>query len=214
MASRRIGHDCGKNIFGVDFKTLENKFNRDTNAQRYREKIKEGQNILDQYIETIENLKKGERRGEWCYEKMNWYITKGFQNSTLEALQRKAKLKDNRVFRLQELDAREIELARETGRKETYEKIQIATLFGISAVLDYKKLKKLLNVNLGDEVDKFKSLDADTLNYIELQFWHNWVNRLDNRIQKVEMIITDCLRFISNSNIETIRRFKTYLNNI
>lgn len=208
-----IGHDCGKNIFGVDFKTLENKFNQDTNAQRYREKIKDCQIRLDDYTRKIESIKTGEHRGQWCYEKMHWQMTRGFQNHTLDALQLKAKLKENRIFKLREMDAREIELARETGSKETYEKVQIGIILGISAVTEYKKLRTLLNINLGDEFNQFSSVDADVLNFTELQRWNNWVNRLDKRIQKVESIITDCLRFLSESNIDTIRKLKTYLHN-
>ncbi|HDY89364.1 MAG TPA: hypothetical protein ENH82_14770 [bacterium] len=209
-----IGDDCGRNIFGVDFKTLENQFNQDMNIQRYREKIKTYQSRIESYIENIENLKNGDIGGIATYEKIKWFMTKGFETKTLHALERKAKLKDNRIFELQKMDNRDIELARESGNYETHNKVEIGLLMGITAAIDYKKLKTLLQVHLSEEVDKFKSIDADTLSYKDLQFWHNWANRLDKRIAQAKEIIGECKSFLNDKNISTIRSYKTHLGNI
>jgi hypothetical protein len=208
-----IGHDCGREIFGVEFTTLENIFNRETNAQRYREVIKEALNKIDTYSNKIINLKESDKSGYWCYQQIHWYMNSGFENQTLKALKQKAKAKENRIYRLRRLDDRELEIAKEIGNFETHEKIQIATISGIAAIKNYKKLKKILDVHLGQELESFKVIEPDQLEFADLKHWHNWINRLEKRIIECNEIIDDCLRFLSQSNITTIRKYKTHLLN-
>jgi hypothetical protein len=208
-----IGNKCGLNIFGINFTELENRFNTDTNALRYRDKIKEYQNRYSHYEDTIHSLKNGEKQGLWCYEKMHWFMTKGFEEKTLNALKQKAKIKENGIFQLRQFDSREIELAREAGSYDTNERIRIATLSSINAVTDYKKLKPLLKDRLGKEFEVFKTLKADDREYDDLKYWNNWANRLDLRVQEAKKIIVDCTNFLNEHNITEIRKYKTHLPN-
>lgn len=206
-----IGNKCGKNFFGVDFKTLENTFRRDTNTQRYRENIKTFQNRIKSFENKITILKKGEKQGDWCYEKMHWQVNYGFEQKTLDALNRRAKRGDNSITKEVQLTEREKEIARETGNTENYRVEVLGVINGLSAVTKYKKLRSLLNVRFGEDVDSFNSLSPDDLDLNELKRWHNWVNQFEKRIYEADDIILECNRFLLQSNLDEIRRYKHIL---
>ena len=206
-----IGNKCGKNIFGVDFQTLEKTFTKDTNAQRFRERIAEFINQIGPIEQEAKFLLDGENQGEWCYQNMHAHMSRYFDEKTSDALLRRSSLGENRVFQEVALQGKELEAAIESGSKSRFQAKAIATISGIGAVRDYKKLRSILRIDLGEELQTFKALDPDQLNYDELKRWNSWANRAENKLRDAKNIIADCQRFLVESNIQTIRSYKMYL---
>jgi len=205
-----IGHRCGKRIFGVEFKELERIFTKDTNSQRYRENIARKKNQLADIESRIGWLTYGERQGDYCYKELKWHATKGFESQTLQALHKRAEKNDDIIRRHIVMSSEEREYARETGAIDIEEEV-VAKIYGLSAIKNYKKLNGLLTTTLGEELNSFKALDEAKLEYDELKRWNNWVNRLEKNVKKVEEIIDDCHRFLTQENTNKIRRYKTLL---
>ena len=206
-----IGHRCGKNIFGVDFQAMEREFTKDINAQRYRDNIKTFQNKINNFDSKIQYLRTGDHQGDWCYKKMHFYATRGFEQGILEALHVKAKSRDRNITKIIQLTAQEQEIARETGNTDTFKTEVVGTINGISAITKYKKIRNLLNDKLGQDISAFKLLNVDTLKYDQLKYWNNWINQFDKRLLELELIITECNRFLLKSNLDEIRKNKHYL---
>lgn len=206
-----IGNKCGKRIFGVDFQALEKTFTRDTNAQRYRENISKFQNQIANFNDRVNFLIDGEQQGQWCYDRMHWHITKGFESKTLEALKGRSLRNDPAIYNEVGLSKEEREAARETGDNSGYKREFIANINGINAVRDYKKLKSLMRVVLTDEKNVFESLDPDVLDFKDLRRWNGWANRFEKKIKEADDIIIDCKRFLVPSNVQLIRDCKQML---
>ena len=203
-----IGHRCGKRIFGVEFQTLEKTFTKDTNAQRYRQRIGEVKNQLPNFKGSIEYLRSGENQAYWCIEKVRQYATTGFEENTLKALRDRARRGEAVVSKSVALTAAERQAA---GGKTNFRDDRIGIISGLSAFISYKKLKTIVDVQLGSELEAFEELDEDRLNFSELRRWNNWANMVEKRMRSARDIIQDCQRFVTPSNIEFIRTNKRHL---
>lgn len=206
-----IGNKCGKRIFGVDFQTLEKTFTRDTNAQRYREKIEESKNQIDEIQQEALHLFQGNRQGDWCHQQMHSHMTRLFDDRTIESLMRRSRLGEGAVYKEVSLQGKELEAAIEAGSKSRFQTKAIGMIAGIAAVKDYKKIKNILLVDLGEELEAFKLLDSDSLIYDQLKRWNSWANRTESKLQDARSIIKDCQRFLVADNIKFIRDHKSFL---
>jgi hypothetical protein len=206
-----IGNVCGKKIFGVEFNQLHDVFKRSLNEQRYREEILETQNQLDDIVEKVEILRNGDFGGDKSYENMHWHITKGFPESICTPLIERAKRGENivsREVRLSEEERKMLPIARKNDR---FRAETIFIIAGIKAVIDYPRLRTILHKRLGNELEEFRNLDVPSLNYINLQHWNNWKNKINTRLKEASNIIDDCRRFLESTNIERIRNYRQYL---
>ena len=206
-----IGHRCGKKIFGVEFQALEKSFTRDTNAQRYRENIATYKNQIADDEKRILFLWEGESQGEWCFNKVHQYATTAFEERTSNALLERAKRKDSQIKKSVSLSATEKQATGGSGRFAHFRDEIVGVISGLSALTDYKKLKTILTVRLGEELQEFKALDEDTLSYRDLRRWNNWVNMVGKKMREAQEIIQECQRFVVPSNIKFIRDNKRLL---
>lgn len=207
-----IGNRCGQNHFGVEWKTLQKSFTRDTNAVRYRENIARTKNQIPSYEKEIQFIRDGDMQGLWCYNNMHRLMSTGFDEEISRALKNRTKNKDNIIkadIRLTEDDIEIQKLLGNTGA--SYRSENVETINGLNAVSSYKKLKTLLNVHLGKELEAMKLIDPDNLSYDELNFWDKWSKKVRNRIKEAEDVIEDCRRFLMPSNVSNIRKYKRNL---
>ena len=54
------------------------------------------------------------------------------------------------------------------------------------------------------KIQIFRKLDLDSLSAKELATWNRWVKALDERVNEVRDIITDCNRYMARSNLDTV----------
>jgi len=206
-----VGNICGKGIFGVEFQQLQDIFNRDMNAQRYREDLTAAKNQLGLLEQRVRVLSDGDNKGDWCYKKMHSQLTRLFPEFIEKKLIARAKRSDAIISSELAMTEEEKELAMETGGKSEFKTETLCVIGGIGSVITYKKLKTILDVRLGTDVEAFKEVDISQSDYKTLQHWHRWHNKTDRWLREANDIIDDCNRFLLQSNIENIRNFKTYL---
>lgn len=207
-----IGQKCGQREFGVKFRELAATFRRETNAQRHRLTIGEHKNRADDYERRVAFLWNGEQQGSWLYDQMHARMGRLFDEVTSKKLYERAKRKETEISRQVALDKKERQAAEQTGQKGmTHRTQRVALIAGLSAAKDYKKLKKLVEVQLGNELQAFKELDEEMLSNEELKYWDNWCSLVEKRIQHAQNILEDCQRFLLPSNIDLIIRNKHLL---
>ena len=205
-----IGNVCGKREFPEFVQNLH-LYRKERNCQRYLDNINSKRDEIRAIETRIKSLYFDDRQGKWCYEKMKWQDTRGFDTKTAQLLRRKAKNADPYIRRQIILDKSNKEIARETGSSSEYKEEQVAMLGGISAIKGYKSLKNIFTKTLGEKLTQFKTIDLTDAEYQQLLTWHKYANSIDKNIRKAESIIEDCHRFLADGNLATIRRYKHLL---
>lgn len=205
-----LGNTCGENKF-PDFVKYRKSFRQEKNAQRHLEKIIKLRKDLPEMEKKIKHLYFKSMVENGCYEMMKWHDLKGHEGDVIKALRQMAKNKDNIIRRQISLDSQEREIAKETGNNSTFRLEDVAKIYGISAIIDYKKLKRLFNITLGKKIETLKTIDLSSATHKELKKWFNYANEIEINIAKAETIIDDCHRFLVQENLDTISRFKHHL---
>lgn len=203
-----IGNVCGKNHFGVSFSESKSIYDREVNAQRFRENIFSKQARIPNIRKRVLSLREGESRAEDCYQKMHAYITRLFDGRTANALEKMAKAGNGSVTRDVMLTRSEREMA--VGRLS--QNFRTETLFiinGIRSVVAYKKLSPIAFNSISNEIDEFEGLDANSLDFKSLRAHNNWANRIEKRLDNLQNILEDCIRFLVPSNIANINARKS-----
>ncbi|MEW8060472.1 MAG: hypothetical protein AB2776_19425 [Candidatus Thiodiazotropha endolucinida] len=205
-----IGNVCGKRIFKVDFTQHLNVFKKDMNTQRYREEIAATQNRIPDLDKRIRELSEGENKADWCYSQMHAQMTRLFPDNISKPLTERSKRSNSMLTRDVAItdDERESGAAGQ-GAKYTTENVYI--IAGITAVTTYKKLRTILQTQLGTELKAFQQIDPSSESYEDLQRWHNWINKIEIRLKEVQEIIEECNRFLQPDNITNIRNYRSYL---
>ncbi|GGK01383.1 hypothetical protein GCM10007426_33040 [Alloalcanivorax dieselolei] len=207
-----IGNKCGQRIFGVEFKELETTFKKDTNAQRFRENIDKKQNeITKRVIEEISKLRDGEGKAEYLYERVNSYLTRLFDEKISSALIQRAKRKDPFLYEEILLTSKEREVAQELGGNTSTKREMVGVIQGLSAVAEYKTMRRYVLHDLGQDLEAFKSLKSELLSYEELRKWNRWASQFEKKINETKRIMSECNRFLGRSNIDFVRENKVLL---
>ena len=201
-AVTNIGNICGKKHFGVDFDKSKNEFDRAVNAQRYRENVATKQNHVPDLLARLDRLRDGETSDR--YENMHKYMTRIFDESTSRALRSKARVKDGRVTKAIRLTEDEKDLGLGITPDAEFREELVFTIAGVQAASTYAKLSPRKLDALRGEIDTFSKVDALSLSYPDLKHFNNWANRIDNRFDKLDDIVTDCTRFLTGDNVNNI----------
>ena len=205
-----LGNTCGEKKF-PDFVKYLRSFRQEKNAQRYLEKTIKIRKHLPEIERKINHLYFKSMQDNGCYEKMKWHDLKGHEGHVIETLRQMAKDKDNIILRQLSLDSSEREIAKETGNNSTFRQEEVAKIYGISGIVDYKKLKRLFSTTLGNKIETLKSIDLSSAKHNELTKWFNYANEIEKNITKAESIIDNCHRFLVQANLDIITRFKHHL---
>ncbi|MEM7611385.1 MAG: hypothetical protein AAF270_06900 [Pseudomonadota bacterium] len=206
-----IGKDCGLRIFGTVFEGHERSFKRALNASKAREQIGEARSRLDSIQKQVKDLRSGPFGADAQYDLVHKFCDKLLDVSTHQSLLRRAKTGDNSVYSIRERTSAEKAEAREMGDLETIEKTLVFRISGITAVTEYRTMRKILNVVGGSELEALSKLDVDGLNDEELRKWRNWCNRLDNKLRQATKILDQCRSFSKSENTSRILRAKTLI---
>lgn len=206
-----MGHICGEGRFGDRFTALVKSFRRAFNAQRSREIIEAAQHRVQPVREAVRAMKQGEWGADEAYRKMHRQIAKLFDPGTKLKLSNRAKQMSTAVVRATPRTKKEIKEARIMGDHSEFKEELLFHISGIAAVTDYSKLRTIVNVQLGSELDAFAALQVEGLPFPELRRWSNWANQIDKRHRKARSILEDCHRFLQPDNLAQIRDHKRLL---
>lgn len=210
-----IGNKCGKREFGVDFTNMEKKFKRDINAIAFREAIQTAIFQVENFrAEIAKILKNG---GNKAFGSMRDLATTNniFSAPIRLGLKKRALKKDVNIVLKREATKEEVEDIEAIERRKidyskdnpVYIEIGSERIIGLSAFVDYAKIKSVLVQDVPVMLSQLEMLEPDKLNYSELQRWNKLINQLDRQFREVREIIEDCQRFVRTDNIQIIKTF-------
>ena len=214
--STNIGKDCGKKYFGVDFEDLSKKFDRDITEKENRIRLFNFSFQIEEVERTISDLRKKEHGADWVYKKTLPLLSasKDCPEVIVRQISTMIKTGTNNLSVQREATQEEIEtMEAMQGRKlqrPHFVEDRIAEIAGIQALHSENDLKRLLVIDLEENLKVFKGNDIDSLNFDELRHWTKWVNNVENILEKAKTIVTLGNALLSRNNLEPfIYRGKT-----
>jgi len=139
---------------------------------------------------------------------MRWCATKWFPEEAWKKLKARAKQGNAEIANVRVATAREIEVARETGTSAEYINETEFVIQGLSAVRDYQILRKVSHGLIQGEMEDFTRLNPDTMTFAELSYWNKWAWKLSGKIENLESIHDQCVRFLAQEHITSIHQLK------
>lgn len=214
-----VGHDCGKRIFGVTWEEQRGTYNRDVNLIRFKERIVDQICNVDSNKEKVLNLRRS-GGGNIAYASVRNLVDSGELSRTLVTkLVRRANSGDNEIVVLlratqEEIDTEEVRLGRKLDDEEQ-EALSIREsagfIAGLRAIIDYKKIKEELTIELPQLLEELDQIKPEELEYDELKNWSKRLDGLETRFINAENYIQDCKRFSLPSNIELIKKYEQWI---
>ncbi|MGC4059610.1 MAG: hypothetical protein QM749_01615 [Aquabacterium sp.] len=223
-----IGKDCGRNYFGVDFETLSAQFDRDLQEKEYREKVFSFVFRLDEVAASIEQLRGGERGGNWVYKASRPLVNAGKDvpgaivrriaqmvrtGSTLLTHDREAT--EEEIKLLEQQEGRRIERPHGVS-------IPIGEVAGLDALYKENDLKTLLVIELAEPLKELESVDVDALDFNGARKWSRWIGEVEGKMARAARAIERGQKLLTAANLrpfgealelntEGIMQFESYL---
>lgn len=205
----RIGKDCGFKIFGVDFDNEARRFERDKTAAEDRDKLYSFTFHIEAVEEKVADLRGRPRGAQWIKPRLRALTTleQGVPSPIVSKLGELARMRSTRVVQFRLLTAEERELAkirlgRELRETETTEEDLITEVAGIEALYPENDLRRLLVLELEDELREFKELDIDSMLNVPLRRWAKWVDSVEGQIGRIEEAIEHGNRLLTVENLK------------
>ena len=207
-ALTNIGKDCGKTYFGVDFEDLSKKFERDITEKENKQRLGSFSMQIEEVEKTISVLRKKEHGADWVYKTTRSLVTTGKDCPEVIVRRMSAMIKSGTNILTSQREAtleetEEVEAAQNRKiQRPHYIDEPIAEIAGIQALYSENDLKRLLVLDLEENIQAFKGKDIDTLNYEELRHWIKWVNTVENTLEKAAASVELGNTLLSRSNLE------------
>lgn len=184
-----IGKDCGKNYFGVDFEILAKQFDRDITEQDNRELLWNFNFQLEELEAKITAMRSGNRGADWVHKHSQALINPGARMplEVVRIMSTFAKTKSNVLHAQREATEQEIEdlevIQRKKIERPFYLDEPIAEIRGIEALYPENDLRKLLIIDLEENIKAFKSLNIDNMTFEKLSYWKKWAVSVDGILE-------------------------------
>lgn len=213
--STNIGIDCGRKYFSVDFDNFSKIFERDVTEKENRVRLFSFSFQIEELERTISDLRKKEHGADWVYKKTRPLISAGKDCPEVIVRRISAMLKNgtNILSVQREATVKEIEVVEAAQNRKVqrphFVDDPIAEIAGIQALYSENDLKKLLVLDLEENLQAFKGKDIDTLSYEELRQWTKWVNSVENTLEKATISVALGNTLLSQSNLELFSQILT-----
>jgi hypothetical protein len=199
-----IGQICGSKFFGVQFKTLSKKFDRDVTEFENRTILKEfsPENINKQIVK----IRKQDKGADWIHRNCLFLIQKNKCPEIIVSNLYKIIKSRNRVLVVlrqateQEIDALEATSNRPISRPHYIEQ-PIAEISGIEALYPENDLRQLLITDLENKLREFVSKDIDKMTFNELRTWAKWVGTINTLLKAAERIVSLGRTLLTKENL-------------
>lgn len=202
-----IGVDCGKTHFGVDFETMSRQLDRDWQNQERRIAIAAAKARISQWQEECERLLNGtdEKKGaKWADRQHRRLLGAESKLPTLmlQMLRNAIKNGDGVLYVERTASEKDKEIAKETGQSigATISE-EIGTLYGVVGVGELEIIRETVPRDIVPNLNKLSALNVDEAGEGELRFWAKWSGEVDGKLNRVNSILNDALRFFSRENI-------------
>jgi hypothetical protein len=202
-----IGHICGHKYFGVDFTTFANQHNREVTAKSHRDLLSTFSLQLDDLEIEISELRNSDFGIGWIYKTTQNLTNNGKECPdevvrTIQAMIRSRSnvLKKDREATEAEIKAAELSQGRRVNRT-LYVQEDIAVIFGIEALYPENDLRKLVTIEIEENIKLFKKLAIDNLTHSELSRWAKWVSSVESTKDKVKNSMQAASNLLKSSNL-------------
>lgn len=204
-----IGQICGGKFFGVQFKTLSKKFDRDVTEFENRTTLKEFS--PDNVNKQITELRKQDQGADWVHRNCLFLTQKHkCPEIIVSSLYKMVKSRNRVLVSLrkatdQEVDAIEATSNRLISRPHYIEE-PIAEISGIEALYPENDLRQLLITDLENKIREFVTNDIDQMTYSELQKWSKWTGTIDTSLKAAERILSLGRSLLIKDNLYPLTR--------
>lgn len=209
--STNIGKDCGKSYFGVDFETMQKKFDRDMTESENRNRLFSFSLQIDELERVLSVLRQKPRGADWVYKKIRALVSdsKSCPDEVGRRISGMLKNGTNTLTIEREATSSEVDaLEAMQGRKLRPHVISepVADIAGLQALYPENDLKALLVLDLEVNLREFKEKDIDSLTYAELNHWTKWANSVDNTLERATNAVAHGNNLLTQSNLEPFSR--------
>jgi hypothetical protein len=202
-----IGKDCGKTYFGVDFELQARQFDRDITEQDNREILWNFTFQLEELEAKIVALRVGVKGADWVYKHSQVLINPS-PRVPLEVVRRMsslAKTKSNILYAQREATKQETEdleiIQRKKIERPHYIDVQIAKILGIEALYVENDLRKLLVIDLEENIKLFKAENIDNMSYEHLARWKKWSDSVELTFETATIAVSTGSALLDNQNL-------------
>jgi hypothetical protein len=203
-----IGKDCGKTYFGVDFETLTKKFDRYIAESENRERLWSFSFQVEEFESRIIELRNGQKGADWIRKHILPLVGQS-SGCPVEVVRRIASmikagtslLTIDRVATEAEIQNLEVSQDRKLPRPQYIDE-PIAEIVGVQALYPENDLRRLLILDLQENIKAFREKDIDTLSFEDLMYWAKWVASVENTIEKARDVISLAHTLLTQANLE------------
>lgn len=208
--STNIGHDCGKKYFGVDFEVMAKKFEHDFTMQTNRELLSSFSMQLEEFEQNINNMRTGNgiKGADWIYKRSRHLVSVNGEcpNEIVAIVNSMVKSSDNLLSKSREATKDEIDTAEtiKGGKVQRPYFIEepVAEILGLQALKTEYDLRALFVLDIEININTFKQLNIDQLNYEALRHWSKWISSLDNKIEVAWATIKAGNELLTRANLQ------------
>lgn len=210
-----IGKDCGKTYFGVDFETLTKKFDRYIAEAENRERLWSFSFQLEELESKIAELRNGQKGADWIHKHTLSLVSQS-NDCPIEVVRRISSmikagtvtLTIERVATESEIQNLEASQNRKLPRPQYIDE-PVAEVGGLQALYPENDLRKLLILDLQENIKAFREKDIDTLTFDELRYWAKWVASVENTIERAGDAISLGRTLLTQANLEPFIKILT-----
>lgn len=202
-----IGKDCGKTYFGVDFERLSRSFDERVTAYEDRQALASFSFRIEDLEHRIADLKNRADGASWAHAKITALSTPGglCPRRAIDTLSNLAKARTRTLTRSRKATDAEIEELKVIERRRIdrphYVTERAGEIAGIEALYPENDLRKLLAIEVVDQLETFKTKDIDAMSNIHLRQWTKWTNTVEPSLERVEQILGHARELLQRSNL-------------
>lgn len=202
-----IGKDCGKTHFGVDFNDMSRQFERDVTEKENRETLWSFHFRIDEVMETIDGIRKGERGADWVYKRVRPLVelNKGVPEKIVRCIGDLLKTGGSivaipREATKDEIDAEEARTGRRVP-KPHYVDESIGQIGQLDALYRENDVREILILDLETQCKELADLDIDAMTYTQLAKWVKWAGTVDEKLQRAQDAVDSGRQLLTVANL-------------
>lgn len=203
-----IGKDCGKNYFGVDFETLARQFDQDITDKEHRERLWSVRFRSEEIREQVRDLRARAHGADWVFRSTRPLVESGRLVPILIVRKLAALIKTRQDILTIEREATEDEIERLEGiagrrlPRPHYIEEQVARIDGMEALYAENDLRKLLVLDIEEELNAFDKVDIDSATSSTLGRWNRWASTILPNLEIATAAIDAGRRLLKPNNLE------------
>lgn len=198
-----IGGICGRRIFGEDFSIKANLQEKRFRLKHQLDTLQRVRNQRDELLQRIGALFNADIGVKWA-EASRRAFKDAVGHDIYKKLQEKARRNESGVEHVRSSTQEERErhrAANPTGKPLQFVTEKLGDLIGLDFLNHYPE--KLLT-DIKDKVYGLETLDAKALSPKARKEWVDWATGIERRLEEIERILTDAVRFFAQSNFALI----------